>query len=290
MTLKAGTLGVLQLGENFDRPRWREALVVAIQPPWIQTLIRCSQEEAEATSLTVVEKDHKLFCVVEAQSHQLLSGSLEETMALNVNTAELLKEAAQVLASSDEDLNYATASEPKPISKGRKTDKKKTLSSSSSEDVEDEADVAQLRKSWLGLGLGEDSQKRDRRKEKDRPSRSKRFALLDKKKTDKQTLALTQGAGHEAMVQAAMKTGDPLQGLLALQVAQSLEKSGRRRKSRSSSSERSNSSGSDSSEDLEKTAKGHSRAVHNYTAKLGRKCSGALYATFESLWRQWRKS
>ena len=33
MTLKPGSKGVLQLGQGFDEPRWREALVVGIQKP-----------------------------------------------------------------------------------------------------------------------------------------------------------------------------------------------------------------------------------------------------------------
>jgi len=54
--LKVGHRGYLQLAEGFDSPRWREGLVIGLQKEWVQTIVRCSEEEVEQFKLTTVDK------------------------------------------------------------------------------------------------------------------------------------------------------------------------------------------------------------------------------------------
>ena len=47
MTLKVGTKGYLKLGDNFEDPHWREALIVAIDGEWLQCLVLCKRLEVD---------------------------------------------------------------------------------------------------------------------------------------------------------------------------------------------------------------------------------------------------
>ena len=101
---------------------------------------------------------------------------------------------------------------------------------------------------------------------KDKARSSKRFSLLEKeRRTSKEEKKDNAGA----MLAAVAQSGDPLQGLLALQIAQTLKKQGRRKKShrsRSSSLESRSSRGSSttsSGSDRSRT-RGHGKAVYNY--------------------------
>ena len=109
--LKVGHRGYLQLAEGFDSPRWREGLVIGLQKEWVQTIVRCSEEEVEQFKLTKVEVDSKTFALVEAEWHQLRSGVAGASQKLEVSSQSLLAK-GKALLDSDEDLAYATASEP----------------------------------------------------------------------------------------------------------------------------------------------------------------------------------
>lgn len=257
--LKVGHRGYLQLAEGFDSPRWREGLVIGLQKEWVQTIVRCSEEEVEQFKLTKVEVDSKTFALVEAEWHQLRSGVAGASQKLEVSTQSLLAK-GKALLDSDEDLAYATASEP---GLHKSTSKKKETSSSSSSSEESEVDLMnKMRQNWQG---GSTDKERGSGS-KDKARSSKRFSLLEKeRRTSKEEKKDNAGA----MLAAVAQSGDPLRGLLALQIAQTLKKQGRRKKShrsRSSSLESRSSRGSSttsSGSDRSRT-RGHGKAVYNY--------------------------
>eukprot|EP00435_Cladocopium_sp_Y103_P057446 s2110_g19.t1 len=122
------------------------------------------------------------------------------------------------------------------------------------------------KKTWLGSGIGEDKRKKTNPEEVHTRRKSKRIAMIERKKSNR-VQASTSQLAEEAVLQAAAGSGDPLHGLLALQLAQSLKndkkgKGGRRSRVKSSSS--SDSSSESSSDQMDKSLRGHSRAVHNY--------------------------
>ena len=47
MAARAGTRGYLQLGDNFDSPRWRQAVVMRGEEGWVKTLVKSTTEEVE---------------------------------------------------------------------------------------------------------------------------------------------------------------------------------------------------------------------------------------------------
>ena len=275
MTLKPGVKGFLQLGDSFKAPRWREALIISIQKPWLQVLVSCQPEEVEVTGLTFLEHGNGNFCLVEAQQHQLLSGVTEEFKALGCDTAELLRAGLLLITNSEEELHYATASEPQNIqgqrqSRRRRSSQSSSTSASSPNEVEENL-ADQLKSEWLGLGTREEKTGRHKKASPRGHKKSRRFALIerDKKKKEKES-------SHEALqasaLRAAVQSGDPIQSLLALQLAQTLKQEkavGHRRRRRSgdsrSTSRSSNSSDSSSgSREDRKLLKGHSKAVYSY--------------------------
>lgn len=268
MTLKPGNRGFLQLGENFAEPRWREALVVGIQESWLQCLVRCSKSEADSAGLSCVETGEATFVLVEAPFQHLLSGVAGSSMNLDTDLSDLLKLGLSTVH-SEEELVYATASEPTVPKRTMLKGKKKKVASSSSEEsaVSEEENIASLlRETWLGGGTGEDKRKKASAVDLHTRRKSKRFAMIERKK-DSRARASNSQLAEEAVLQAAAGSGNPLHGLLALQLAQSLKndkkgKGGRKPKARSSRS--SGSSSESSSDQGDKTLRGHSRAVHNY--------------------------
>ena len=222
MTLKPGVKGFLQLGDSFKAPRWREALIIGIQKPWLQVLVSCQPEEVEVTGLTFLEHGNGNFCLVEAQQHQLLSGVTEEFKALGCDTAELLRAGLLLITNSEEELHYATASEPQNIqgqrqSRRRRSSQSSSTSESSPNEVEENL-ADQLKSEWLGLGTREEKTGRHKKASPRGHKKSRRFALIerDKKKKEKES-------SHEALqasaLRAAVQSGDPIQSLLALQLA-----------------------------------------------------------------------
>ena len=281
MTLKAGSRGYIRLGDSFDAPQWREAVVVAIQEEWLQCLVRCNRDEVARSALSHVDNDEGIFCLVETPFHKLLSGVSGEFRALDAEVKELLKEGLKMVH-SEEELTYATASDPQaprrskekpPKTKGRRT----SSQSSSGTSSEDEGDLADaLRKKWLGGGTSAAKKERgsssDSRKSQ---KKSSKFAMIERKSRrggkDRQQDKMNS---EQAMLHAAASSGDPLQGLLALQLAQQFKSnqrrsSGRRRKSTRSSSRSSSSSESDR-DHFDRSLKGHSRAGKDYQSSKKR--------------------
>lgn len=264
--MKVGRVGVLLLSEVFDPPRWREALVVQLEEDWVKTLVRCSQSEVEKTNLASVTLKDTYFCLVVAKMNQLRIGVTEDVMALEASLKDLLALGKSVLE-SDEDLNYATASDP-TLTQARKAKVKAEDSSSSSDNsLEDSEVVAELKKKWLGSGLLGD--KKSRKDVDDSPAQrrhSKRFALIEKGK-GRLTGSKDASSSQQAVLQAAVQSGDPLHGLLALQLSESMKRGRQKHRRRSPSSSDSSSgsrSRSSSEESLEKGQKGHVKAIHGY--------------------------
>ena len=129
----------------------------------------------------------------------------------------LVAAAKQMLDSTDEELNYATASDPgrrktakaraKP--KKRVTENSESSSGGSSSQAAKDTDpmLAQLRKSWLGSGMQKES-----RKEKTRSSskrRGQRFSLLSKKKEDSEDEPDSKLDATTSLIEAAVKADWP---------------------------------------------------------------------------------
>lgn len=268
MARKAGSLGYLHLGNSFGEPRWRQALVIKSQEGWLKTVVRCSQEEITASGLTPVTSGEKVFCLVEAEVHQLRLGVHGNAMEISHGPKEL-KNLATSTPESDEDLNWATASEPGKVQRGRRRTSRQDDDDAGSSSLSEEGDLlGDLKKNWLGSGSRRGRSRKDSDEDAGKKKKkSKRFSLIDRKKS--KTKEKTAGDMiQSAALQAAAKSSDPLQGLLALHLAESWKgkQKGRRRRSKESHSSRSasSSSSSSSSASLEKAEKGHARAVQNY--------------------------
>lgn len=193
--------------------------------------------------------------------HQLRLGAQGAKMLLDADSKVLVAAAKQMLDSTDEELLYATASEPgrkKPAKTRAKPKKKVTENSESSSGSSSQAAtdtdpmLEQLRKSWLGSGMQKESRKEKARSSSKR--RGQRFSLLSKKKEDSEGEPESKLDVTTSLIEAAVKAEDPLRGLLALQLAQVAKprkkkgkKSRDRRRSRSTDSSRSLSSGTSDS-------------------------------------------
>lgn len=236
--------------------------------------MKCSQEESELSGLSTIQHGEAFFVLVEAQTHQLRLGVAGEHLQLETDVGQLRK-AGLGLIQSDTELIYATASDPeKRTAKLKKKQQSSSISgavSSESGDPDDNVVLDRLKKSWLGGGI-EDAEKKSKKSKKAEKS-SKRFGLIEQKKT--KSSGTVEKEAHAAMLKAAASSSDPIQGLLALQLAQSLKKEKSKKKPRksisSSSGESSSTDSSDeSSSSVEKGEKGHSRAIYAYK-KSGRK-------------------
>ena len=188
MTLKPGTKGFLHLGDSFQSPRWREALIIGLQKPWLQVLVQCDPSEVEASGLTCLEHNGRTFCLVEAQQHHILSGVAEEFKELGEDPKELLRAGLLLVTNSEEELHYATASEPKdiraPVQSGRRRTSRSSSTSDSSQD-EGEDDLAnQLKSEWLGLDTREGKTGKHKKSSPRGRQKSKRFALIEKDKKE----------------------------------------------------------------------------------------------------------
>lgn len=269
MALKPGFKGFLHLGEAFSPPRWREALVVRVEDPWVRTLVRCSREEIEHTGFASVNLQEAPFCLVEAEVHQLRLGAQGDCKTLDCDIGKLLL-LGRVALDSDEEINYATATDPAVAPSAARARKPKAAESSSgSSDSEEDGSVLakEIKKSWLGTGMegARSSGHKDGMFSSNR--KSKRFALIEKTKLGSNSGDVSGDQATQAALKAAVASGDPIQGLLALQLAQTLKggKHSRRRKSHSSSRSRSSeSSASSSSRSSSKAERGHGRAVRAY--------------------------
>jgi hypothetical protein len=270
MAPKAGSLGYLHLSSSFGEPRWRQAVIIKVQDGWLKTLVKCSQEEITESGLTPVTSGSNVFCLVEAEVHQLRLGVHGVTKELGHDAKELRNLATSVLE-SDEDLNWATASEPgkekKEKKEKRRTSRKDDDDSGSSVTSEEDDLLGELKKSWLGNGSKDGKSRRESSNDAEPRRRSKRFSLIDRKRPKGKEQSASDKM-QSAALQAAAQSSDPLHGLLALHLAESLkgkQKHRHRKSSRQSSRSRSSSTSSCSSDSsLDKAEKGHARAVQNY--------------------------
>eukprot|EP00438_Fugacium_kawagutii_P036297 Skav217418 [mRNA] locus=scaffold2674:462154:463260:- [translate_table: standard] len=178
-----------------------------------------------------------------------------------------LRGLAKKALESEEDLQWATASDPGKVQKKSKTKKKQAGTSSDSESSDGEELGPELRQSWLGNGSSKGRSRRGSDSEGHRGKKSKRFAMISRKKSKDKHMT-TEEKAQSAALQAASQSSDPLHGLLALHLAETLKKKkkGRGRKASRESSSRSSTASSRSSS-LSSTGpaeKGHARAVNNY--------------------------
>lgn len=269
MAPKPGNRCFLFVGETFDEPRWREALVIQVEDEWAKTLIKGSSEEIDRTGLTKLEHKGGTFCLVEAETYQLRAGMKGDCMMLGGEHQALL-DLGKKLVESDEEVNFATASEPAaaaaPRAKSKAPPRKKSIASESESEESEEGEdaLAQLRKSWLGDGTksgrhGSKSEKKDKK-------RSHRFSLISRRRSE------DDGKDEEdltsALMEAVKQSDDPLRSLLALQIAQATQKKSRgkkKRRSRSTSSSRSSQESSESSGSSGSgRRKGYEKAIHCY--------------------------
>lgn len=267
--VKVGHRGYLLLSQEFEEPRWREAVIVEIKKEWIKTLVQASQGEIDKMSLGHCRVKDRLYCLVEAQVHQLRLGAPEGSQALE-SSAQQLVQTAKELLDSEVEPGFATASEPGLEQTQRKSSKKTESSSSSSTDGSASGAgglLADLRKSWLGSGIPGESTKNEPSRERSKDK--KRFSLIEGHHREK--AKSSSEVDMEAVMKMASQSKDPLQGLLALQIVQSMQekrKRGRRGKksARDLSSGSSNSSSSSTSSTSSHRAKGHARAVEDMRA------------------------
>lgn len=184
MVVKAGQVAVLHLGPAFASPRWREAVVLHTEGEWTKTLVRCSTEELEQTELSSLTHEGVPYCLVEAKAHQLRFAAEEEVLTLDVDP-KVLATRAKTLLESDEELLYATASDPgakqgaKIKSKFKKKKAEKSDSSSGySSQAEVEDPLLQLRRSWLGSGTRTENPK----EKSSKASKKERFSMIARKR------------------------------------------------------------------------------------------------------------
>lgn len=143
MSLAVGQRGYLQLGGSFSEPRWREALIVATDNSWVRTLVRCSTEEVEDSQLSAVTSKGIPYCFVEAEDRQIRLGVHGGKLMLDADISALLELARKTLESGEDDVNFATASEPGQARAAKARARRKvapaevTESSGASQDEED---------------------------------------------------------------------------------------------------------------------------------------------------------
>lgn len=264
MTTKPGQRGYLLLSDSFSEPRWREALIIAVEENWLKTIVKCDQEEINKSGLTGLEHAGGWFCMVEAQAFQLRVGVTGESLALGVSGKQLLEVGKRALESADEEMMFATASEPHlPARSKAKAGPKREGSAASEESsgessAEEEDVLKQMRKKWLGDGTASE-RKQGRSKEK---KSGKRFSMLERHRTSNDK----DKVDTNALLTAAAQSDDPLRGLLALQLAKaSRSKKKSRRRSSSTSSSRSEDSGRTSSSSSDRgKSRGYAKAIRSY--------------------------
>lgn len=265
---KSGTRGFLQLGSNFEEPRWRQAVIVKAEEGRVKTLVRSTLEEIDKSQLSYVTVGSYHYCMVESSIQQLRMGAPSGALPLDGDQKELVAAGKKALETEDE-LNFATASEPGAKPHKSKAAEEESSSSSAEEEGEGSELLREFRKNWLDSGTrGDKKANSEEEASAGRRHRSKRFSLLEKNKHSmKKGSSSLEDKKAEAVLQAALNTSDPLQGLLALQIAQSMkskkEKKNRRRSPSTSSARTLSSSESTSSSEARRN-KGHSKAVAGY--------------------------
>ena len=236
---------------------------------WVRVVARAKRAGEVADHFSSFQSDGKIFFLAEVKLVQLHAFYEGDCLPLSVEVPVLIRE-SQKLKESEGELTYATASEAldPPVKKAqpsRRRQKEETSSSESSEENSSglEAVLGRMKKSWLDEDIsGEKVSKRNKDKSK--------FPLLAEAKKDK--ASSSRDLTEEALLKSIQQTSDPLQAMLAMQIADRLEKNRRRRKSsKSSHSSRSDSSRSSRSHSQEKyRQRGHAKAIENYRASRRR--------------------
>ena len=241
---REGAVGCIWLSSDFAEPRWREALIVGFGcKPWFRHLrkrwrtVDCPA--AQWVTIVQLPRRSKDISSEDGTSRRRRLKILE----LDADRKDLLKR-GQSLLGSDEDLAYATASEPPALSKKQRGKREEDSSDSESfnspqRDTDGMEDwVAKMKKNWLGSGTGTGGTKpKDRSRERDR---SKRFALIERGRDKKEDES--SGLKEADIMKLVSGTKDLLHGLLALQLAQNLSRSQKKKKTKKNRHRRSTSS------------------------------------------------
>ena len=272
MAVEPGKLAYIHLAKTFDTPRWREVSVIECKSGWVRVVARAKRAGEVADHFSSFQVDGKTFFLAEVKLVQLHAFYEGDCVSLSVEAPVLIKE-SQKLKDSEGELTYATASEAAgpsdkkapPVRQRKKEMKEETSSSESSKEDSSELEdvLGRMRKSWLDEDItGEKTAKRNGKRSK--------FPLLAESKKDK--ASSSRDLTEEALLKSIQQTSDPLQAMLAMQIADRLEKNRRRRKSsKSSHSSRSDSSRSSRSHSGERhRQRGHAKAIENYRASRRR--------------------
>ncbi len=238
---------------------------------WAQTLVRASQEEVERLELSSCQLGDHHYCLVEAQSSQLRLGAPEPRHGLECSAKELAAKGKELL-DSDTELGFATASDPAVTKPRRRSEKSVDSSSSNSSGSKDVGELLEkMQRSWLGKDTSSGQPRGGA--DADPSKHGRRFSLIHKQKSEKKEK--DGDAAYHTLLDKVASSKDPLQGLLALQIAQNLgakDKSKKKSRKSSKSSSSSTSSGSSSGTDSISSRKpsGHAKAVENMRAKKKR--------------------
>lgn len=272
-TVPVGAKAFVCLSSDFEEPRWREAVVVGTSDnSWVTISIQAKSTEEAQGKLSSFALGSKTYFLSELQCHQLRAFPQGDCLKLGASATEVIKGASNLLT-SDPELVYATASEPDPLASRtvrRREQRTAEVEESGSSSSSSQGDLLEkLKKSWLGDGI---SGERGAGKGRSRKDKRNKFVLLEKDRVREKSV---ENSDHELLqLITGMKSGaDPVQTLLALQLADKL-KSRRKKKSRRQRSESqstsSSQSSSSSSQERRRRKSGHARAIESYQASKRR--------------------
>eukprot|EP00435_Cladocopium_sp_Y103_P062441 s363_g24.t1 len=249
------------------KPEWRQAVVISGKPGRsLQLAVRISKEEAESKagllSSFVVEKE--IFILVEGDLSRLRPTCTFPCRALELEVEKIMEKASE-LQSSDEHVQYATASEHPAEQAPRK--KKEELSSSSEEESEGSGDeVFQLlsRAAKVGIEPATGFEKHERKRSSKMTSR---YPLLAQKEASKgsSSSALPKAEDLLKSVLSSSSTnldGSQLNALIQMELLRELRGKKEKKKDRQESpSEKSSSSQESSSDEDKERLRGAGKAM-----------------------------
>ena len=224
MAVEVGKVAYLLLAESFDRPRWRQALVVKVDKEWIQVLVRAKQKREVLNHFTCLDYDGKTYFLVELLTHQLRAFYEEPCLDLMAEAENLVDAASQLLV-SDSEIVFATASEPEPPAltsrpRRKKVERPPSPSNSSSGEGSDFTDVMEkLRKNWQG-----EATSGEKVRDQEKGSKHEKFPLLTKDKTKKEKDFME--SFPRDLLSGLKQGGDPVQALLTPPACRKAGKSG----------------------------------------------------------------
>ena len=190
MTLKPGSKGVLD-GQDGAQLLW-----LGLAPA------RCSKKGLELTALSSMEKEDQPFCLVEA----IASSAAERCERRSDDAPRSISSGlAQARSSGSDDFRRGSelCNSIRP-SRPSCSACRKARAADSGEELEDL--TTQLKKNWLGSGTADEKAQKLQDRASSSKHRSRRFALIERKKASKSGGAPSR-QGQDAMIQAAMQTG-----------------------------------------------------------------------------------